>query len=106
MMNDAYMPAPSRNAARFAVHTARTRISFMSISGFELRTSTATHATQKSAPIAIQKIVLLEPHPHIDVLLTAISTTLMPMLMSPAASQLILPGTRTGDSGTKRHVQN
>ena len=41
MMNDAYIPAPSRNAARFVVHTPRMRIIVMSISGLRLRTSTA-----------------------------------------------------------------
>ncbi len=32
-MNDEYIPAPSRNAARFVVHTPRTRIISMSTSG-------------------------------------------------------------------------
>ena len=43
-MNDAYMPAPSRNAARLVVHTPRIRIIVMSISGLRLRISTAIQA--------------------------------------------------------------
>ena len=40
------MPAPSRNAVRFVVHTPRIRIIVMSIRGDALRSSTATHAQQ------------------------------------------------------------
>src|SRR3954451_19591581 len=104
-MNDAYMPAPSRNADRFAVHTARTRISVMSISGCALRDSTSTHATQIRSPTARTTSVFADPQPHVDASLTAIRTSVIPTLIRAAGSQLIRPGTRTGDSGTKRHVQ-
>ena len=87
------------------VHTPRMRIIAMSISGSRLRTSTITHAAQMSAPTAIRAIVLGEPQPHVIVSLTATRITDMPPLISVAASQLIRPGTRTGDSGTKRQVQ-
>src|SRR5581483_3984591 len=50
--NDEYIPAPRRNAVRFAVQTARTRISAMSISGCVLRSSTRIEATHKAAPAA------------------------------------------------------
>ena len=36
--------------------------------------------------------------------LIAISVIVIPAVISAAAVQLILPGTRTGDSGTKRQV--
>ncbi len=36
--------------------------------------------------------------------LIASSTSEMPIVISAPASQLIRPGTRTGDSGMKRHV--
>src|SRR5271167_3230465 len=66
-MNDAYMPAPSRNAARFVVHTPRIRIIVISISGLRLRTSTAIHAPETSSPSRIIPSVLGEPQPHVVV---------------------------------------
>src|SRR5581483_6741432 len=104
-MKDEYIPAPSRKAVTFAVQTARTRISLMSMSGSLLRTSTRTHATQKRTPAASITIVFVPPQPHTVVSLTATRTRVMPALISAAASQLMRPGTRTGDSGTNRHVQ-
>src|ERR1700729_2942773 len=92
-MNDAYMPAPSRKAARLVVQTPRMRIIVMSTSGFLLRVSTK-----------IQPRVFDEPQPHVVVSETASSTTEMPIVISAAATQLTLPGTRTGDSGIKRQV--
>src|ERR1700749_5006239 len=62
-MNDAYMPAPSRNAARFVVHTPRTRISAMSTSGSRLRTSTAIQAMHTATPTANRPMVLAPPPP-------------------------------------------
>src|SRR5690242_20518846 len=98
------MPAPSRNAVRFAVHTARTRMSVMSISGWELAISTATQAAQVTAPATSIPIVFVEPHPQVVVSLIAIRINVIPALISAAAGQLMRPGTRTGDSGTNRHV--
>src|SRR6516164_9885892 len=106
MMNEAYIPAPSRNATRFVVHTPRIRIIVMSISGSLLWTSTQIHAAITTAPVANRAIVLDPPHPQTVVWAIAISTQEMPMLMSAAAGQLTRPGVRTGDSGTNRHVQN
>src|SRR5579864_945212 len=103
-MNDEYMPAPSRNAVRFVVHTPRIRIIAMSISGSALRVSTATHAAQTTRPAAVSPSVRDEPQPHAVASLIASSTAEMPALISSAASQLIRPGTRTGDSGTNRQV--
>src|SRR5580692_1103951 len=98
-MNDAYMPAPSRNAAKFVVHTPRIRIIVMSISGLLERASTATHTVDTARPAAIRPSVFAEPQPHVVVSLMAISTVERPIVISAAASQLIRPGTVTGDSG-------
>ena len=98
------MPAPSRNAATFVVHTPRMRIIVISISGSRLRISTMTQARQISAPTPIRAIVFGNPQPHVIVSLTAIRITDMPTLINAAASQLTRPGTRTGDSGTNRQV--
>src|SRR5664279_5039816 len=103
-MNDAYIPAPSRNAARFAVHTPRMRIIVMSISGLALRASTAIHTAETARPAAIRPSVFDEPQPHEVVSEIASRTVEMPIVISAAASQLIRPGTRTGDSGMNRHV--
>src|SRR5436305_1029400 len=63
-MNDEYMPAPSRNAARFVVHTPRMRIIVMSTSGSRLRTSTATQIAPTTSPNASNASVLAEPQPQ------------------------------------------
>ena len=98
------MPAPSRNAVRFVVQTPRIRIIVMSISGSALRASTAIQPQQTSRPAPSRPSVLGEPQPQLVVSLIASSTAVMPVLISTAAVQLIRPGTRTGDSGTNRHV--
>ena len=98
-MNDAYMPAPSRKAARFVVHTPRMRIIVMSISGLALRISTAIHTHDTASPAAINPSAFADPQPHVVVSEIASSTTDMPTVIRAAASQLIFPGTRTGDSG-------
>src|ERR1039457_2711387 len=66
-MNDAYIPAPSKNAARFVVHTPRIRIIVMSISGLRLRVSTAIHTPETARPAAIRPSVFDEPQPHVVV---------------------------------------
>jgi hypothetical protein len=104
MMNDAYIPAPSRKAARFVVHTPRMRIIVMSISGSLLRTSTATHTAMNASPTAIRPSVFADPQVHSVVSEIASSTAEMPIVINAAASQLIFPGTRTGDSGMNLHV--
>src|SRR3984893_8498983 len=103
-MNDEYIPAPSRNAATFVVHTPRIRIIVMSMSGVRLRTSTAIHTIETMTPTATSPRVLADPQPHLLVWLIASSTVEMPTVIRAAASQLIRPGTRTGDSGMNRQV--
>src|ERR1700691_2340396 len=105
-INDAYMPAPSRKAAALVVQTPRMRIIVMSIRGFLLRTSTAIQATETAMPTESRPSVLGDPQPQLVVWLIEISTIDMPIVIKVAASQLTRPGTRTGDSGMKRHVAN
>ena len=47
----------------------------------------------------------MDTQPHSVVWLIASSTAEMPIDISAAASQLTRPGTRTGDSGTRRQVR-
>ena len=104
-MNDAYMPAPSRNAARLVVHTPRMRIIVMSISGLlAAHLDRDPDARDDEARRASRPSVFGEPQPQVVVSLTATSTVEMPIVISAAASQLMRPGTRTGDSGMKRQV--
>ena len=98
-MNEAYMPAPSRNAARLVVHTPRIRIIVMSISGSRLRISFVTHSAQNTSPMANTPSVLGEPQPQTVVCAMAISTADMPMLIRTAETQLTVAFDRTGDSG-------
>src|SRR5438128_10146692 len=77
----------------------------MSIRGCELLTSTATQAAQMTTPTINSPSVFAPPHPHAVVSLTAIKTSVMPVLINTAAGQLMRPGTRTGDSGTNLQVQ-
>src|SRR2546421_324853 len=57
-------------------------------------------------PAASTPSVCAEPQPHTVVSLIATSASEMPVLIRTAAGQLTRPATRTGDSGTNRHVQN
>ena len=102
--NEAYIPAPSRNATRFVVQTPRIRIIAMSINGSRECSSTITQAAVIASPSASRAIVLADNHPQLVVSEIAISTQLKPAVISAAASQLTLPGRRTGDSGTNRQV--
>src|SRR5205807_9580614 len=103
-MNEEYMPAPSRKAARFVVHTPLIRIIVMSTRGSRLRTSTAIHRKHTSTPKPSSPSVLKLPQPHTVVWAIAIRMEAMPTLIKIAAGQLILRGERTGDSGLYRHV--
>ncbi len=78
----------------------------MSIRGSALRASTTTQAAQIARPAPSRPSVRAEPQPQTVVSLIATSASDMPALINTAAGQLIRPGTRTGDSGTKRQVQN
>ena len=67
MMNDEYIPAPSRNAVRLVVHTPRIRIIDMSISGSRLCTSTYIQAAMIRKPKSNSASVLGEPQPQVVV---------------------------------------
>src|SRR5271155_474211 len=88
-MNEAYMPAPSRKAARLVVHTPRMRIIVMSISGFLLRTSTAIQSADTAKPASSSPSVFDDPQPQAVVSEIASSTIEMPAVISAAASQLM-----------------
>ena len=103
-MNDAYIPAPSRNADAFVVHTPRIRIIVMSISGFLLRTSTAIQSDRDRDPTASRPSVFGDPQPHVVVSRSRSARSRCQLVISAAASQLMRPGSFTGDSGMKRHV--
>ena len=85
-MNEAYMPAPSRKAAAFVVHTPRRRIIFMSISGSRLRASVRIHRPVTAIPASSRPIVFGEPHPHTLVWLIASNCAESPTVISSAAS--------------------
>ncbi len=53
----------------------------------------------------MRPMTLVEPHPQVGASLTPSSRATSQADSSTAASQLILPGVRTGDSGTKRWAQ-
>src|ERR1700749_725413 len=103
-MNEAYMPAPSRNATRFVVHTPRMRIIVMSTSGLSLCTSTATQATHTSAPKQNRAPVCHPPQPHTVVWANGIGLLQTQIDISDPGSQFTRPGARIGDSGMKRQV--
>ena len=63
-----------------------------------------THSAQTRMPTTNRAIVFRPPQPHTVVWAIAISTSEIPTVISAAASQFILPGERTGDSGMNRQV--
>ena len=95
-----YMPIPNRNATRLFVHTAGTRIIFMSMRGWRERASTSVQATPMTTASATRPITSGDPHPQLGASLTPMSRATSHPERSRAASQLTWPGVRTGDSGT------
>src|SRR6516165_8637579 len=104
MMNDEYMPAPSRKALTLVVQAPRMRIIVMSIRGSGLDVSTTTQAQQIAKPAARSASVRGDAQPHVVASLIASNSDETPVLISRTASQLTRPPTRTGDSGTRRQV--
>ena len=99
---EAYIPAPSRNAARLAVQTPRSAIIRMSTSGAGEASSRRTHATRNAPPPANSPTVLGESHPHWPDSVTATSSVESPTAISAADTVLTLAGVRTGEAGTHR----
>ncbi len=98
----AYMPTPNSSATRLFVHTAGRRIIRMSISGVAARRSTTTHAAASTTAATIRPMTLPEPQPQSGAWLSATSSATSHAESSTAGAQLIRPGVRTGDSGTKK----
>jgi hypothetical protein len=98
--NVAYIPVPISSATRLFVHTAGSRIICMSISGVAARSSAITQPAASAALAASRPITVAEPQPQSGASLTATSSATSQADMRTADSQLIRPGTRTGDSGT------
>ena len=103
-MNDAYIPKPSRSATAFVVQTPRIRIIRMSTRGCAERDSLRTHRARSTSPTAIEPSVFADSQCQLPVSLTATRTATRPRDISNALVQLTLPGTLTGDSGTKKCV--
>ena len=105
-MNDEYMPAPSRNAARFVVHTPRMRIIAMSISGSALRDlDRGSTASETISPAAISPSVLAEPQPHTVVCEIAMQDRRDADRHQRRREPVDLGReSATGDSGMNRHV--
>src|SRR5204862_8323611 len=95
--NHADSPAPSRKAARLAVHPPRTRIIAMSTGGLRLRSSTRIHRQQTARPTASSASVGSPVQPQAVAWAMAMSTQDMPVVISAAAAQLTRPGERTFD---------
>src|SRR4051795_5567932 len=103
-MNDEYIPTPSRNATRLVVQTPRIAIIRMSTRGSRERSSAPIQAAMTANPITESPIVFGDPQPQLVAWLTASRTAVRPIDISPVLSQLTLPGTLIGDSGTKTRV--
>ena len=99
--NVAYIPTPSSSETRLFVHTAVRRIIFMSISGVAARSSAVTQPAASSTAAASRPRTRLEPQPQAGASLSATSSATSHADSSRAGAQLIRPGVRTGDSGTK-----
>ena len=99
--NVAYMPTPRSRLTRLFVQTAVRRIIFMSISGVAACSSAVTQAPASTTAAASRPITRADPQPQDGAWLSATSSAASQADSSTAGSQLIRPGLRTGDSGTK-----
>src|ERR1039457_5943511 len=95
-----YMPMPKRKATRLLVHTAGTRIIFMSTTGSLTLSSTTTQTTSSTSPSAPRASVLVANQPHVGASETANSNATSHADNNNAAEMEMRPGERSGDSGT------
>ena len=95
------MANPTSRATRLVVHTAGSRIMRMSISGEAERFSTHTHTAARTTAATSSPSTAAEVQPHRDPWLSASSRQTSHDDSRIAGRTLILPGVRTGDSGTK-----
>src|ERR1700722_4948797 len=98
-MNALYMPKPSRSAAALVVETPRTRIIFMSTSGWGAVVSARTQTAPITTAATSRPTVLPEPQPQLDASLTARRRQTSQDESSAAPSQWIRPGARSDDWG-------
>src|SRR3954451_25129984 len=102
--NEANMPNPSTSAARFVVHTGRSRIICMSTSGARLRDSDQTHTGISTAAAAKRRSVFGDVQPQLAPWPTGTSSATSHPASSTAPSGSIRPRVFTGDSGTKTMI--
>jgi hypothetical protein len=103
-MNEPNMPKPTSSAARLVARTAGSRMRPMSTSGSRRRDSTTIQTTASTAAVPKSARVRAEPQPQAFAWLTPSSSATSAPDSSPAPSQSILAGERTGDSGTHKRV--
>ena len=102
--NEANIPKPSTRAARFVVHTGRSRIICMSTSGARLRDSDQTQTGISTAAAANRRSVFGDVQPQVGPWLTGTSSATSQAASSTAPSGSIRPRVFTGDSGTKTMI--
>ena len=95
---------PIANAVRFVDHTGRRDMSCMSTIGSGTRRSHAMKAVPRTAAAANSPSTPVDFQPHALPCETPSRSEASASDSSAAPSQSILAFTRTGDSGTKRHV--
>ena len=95
------MPMPKSRATRLTVQTVGIRIICMSMSGSLLRASAITQTGSMTAAITKSPITLSDDQPQWWPWLTPTSSATSQMDMRNAVPTLILPGVRSGDSGTQ-----
>src|SRR5262245_56769624 len=88
------------SATRLLVQTAVWRIIFMSISGVAARNSASTHHQACTTAPASNPSTRSDLQPQAGASLSPTSRATSHADSSTAGSKLILPGVRTGDSGT------
>src|ERR1039458_9998086 len=103
-MNMANIPKPKRRAARLVDQTAGIRIMVMSTTGDSERTSAQTQRAVRTMVTAKSPRTVALAQPQVGPSETATRPVTNQDDMKRAPSQLIRPGARTGDSGTKRKV--
>src|SRR3954465_6626814 len=96
----AYIATPKSSPTRFVVHTPRTRIIRMSISGCSARDSAHTHTTASTTATASSTSTFGEPQPQFGASLTPTSSQTSHTESRNAVIQFTEPAARAGDSGT------
>jgi hypothetical protein len=98
--HDAYIANPTSSATSLVVHTAVSRNICVSIKGETERFSTQIHMASRITAPARSPRTVEEVHPHCEHWLRASRRQTSHEDSKMAGKMLILPGVRTGDSGT------